>query len=100
MFNTFLTPLPDVRDIKFVINYDMPSNVADYVHRIGRTARGKDASGTAYTFFTADNAKQARALVELMKRNKQEIPGPLEDMARYSRGGGGKFFYCLCNVWE
>ena len=29
----------DVKDIKFVINYDFPNNVEDYVHRIGRTGR-------------------------------------------------------------
>ena len=41
-------PLPpppaDVKDIKMVINYDMPSSAEDYVHRIGRTGRA-GASG-------------------------------------------------------
>jgi len=41
----------DVKDIKYVINFDFPNNVEDYVHRIGRTGRA-GATGTAYTFFT------------------------------------------------
>ncbi|CAJ0745770.1 4608_t:CDS:2 [Entrophospora sp. SA101] len=51
----------DVKDIKLVINYDFPTNVEDYVHRIGRTGRG-GAKGLAITFFTMDNARQAKDL--------------------------------------
>ena len=43
--------------MKFVINFDFPGQIEDYVHRIGRTARGKDGTGTSYTFFTKENAK-------------------------------------------
>lgn len=40
----------DIDDIEFVINYDYPSKLEDYIHRIGRTGRsGK--KGVAYTFF-------------------------------------------------
>jgi ATP-dependent RNA helicase RhlE len=39
----------DVDDISHVVNYDVPNNAEDYVHRIGRTARA-GASGTAFTF--------------------------------------------------
>ncbi|KAK9730663.1 ATP-dependent RNA helicase dbp2, partial [Basidiobolus ranarum] len=48
----------DVKDVKFVINYDFPNNVEDYVHRIGRTGRG-GATGASITFFTLENARQA-----------------------------------------
>ena len=44
----------DVKDIKFVINYDMPFQIEDYVHRIGRTARA-GTSGSAFGFFTKKN---------------------------------------------
>uniref|UniRef100_A0A915DTT1 RNA helicase n=1 Tax=Ditylenchus dipsaci TaxID=166011 RepID=A0A915DTT1_9BILA len=40
----------DVDDIKVVINYDYPNDAEDYVHRIGRTARG-EKKGVSYTFF-------------------------------------------------
>jgi superfamily II DNA/RNA helicase len=44
----------DVRDIKFVINYDFPDNVEDYVHRIGRTA-GVNPYFSSYVFTFACN---------------------------------------------
>lgn len=60
-----LSPL-DVKDIKYVINYDFPNNVEDYVHRIGRTGRA-GAKGVSYTYFTSDNAKQARDLLSILR---------------------------------
>ncbi len=42
----------DVKDIKLVVNYDLPKTAEDYVHRIGRTARA-GARGVAVSFFTA-----------------------------------------------
>merc|ERR1719230_1941159 len=41
----------DVKDIKYVINYDFPKEIADYIHRIGRTGRA-GAVGSSYSFFT------------------------------------------------
>ncbi|KAL2012653.1 hypothetical protein VTN00DRAFT_178 [Thermoascus crustaceus] len=78
----------DVRDITHVINYDYPNNSEDYVHRIGRTGRA-GAKGTAITFFTTDNAKQARDLVTILTEAKQQIDPRLAEMARYGGGGGG-----------
>ncbi|KAB7506533.1 putative ATP-dependent RNA helicase DDX17 [Armadillidium nasatum] len=77
----------DVDDVKFVINFDYPTNSEDYVHRIGRTGRcGK--SGTAYTFFTRDNAKQADDLIDILKEANQNIhPKLYEFQAKF---GGGK----------
>ncbi len=66
-------------DIKFVINFDFPNNTEDYVHRIGRTARAKK-TGTAYTFFTKNNAKQAKDLIEIIKEAGQAVPPKLYDM--------------------
>lgn len=80
----------DVKDIGVVINYDFPvgqSGVEDYVHRIGRTARG-GAEGSAYTFFTPDDGKRASQLIGVLRRADQEIP---EELARMDRGGGGGF---------
>ncbi|KAL1839682.1 hypothetical protein VTJ49DRAFT_1247 [Mycothermus thermophilus] len=77
----------DVRNITHVLNYDYPNNSEDYIHRIGRTGRA-GAKGTAITFFTTDNAKQARDLVNVLQEAKQHIDPRLADMARYSGGGG------------
>ncbi|KAI9723118.1 MAG: ATP-dependent RNA helicase dbp2 [Chrysothrix sp. TS-e1954] len=78
----------DVRDITHVINYDYPNNSEDYVHRIGRTGRA-GAKGTAITFFTTENAKQARDLINVLQESKQQIDPRLAEMARYGGGGGG-----------
>ncbi|KAJ3081376.1 putative ATP-dependent RNA helicase ddx5 [Rhizoclosmatium hyalinum] len=73
----------------YVINFDFPNNIEDYVHRIGRTGRAK-TTGTAYTFFTTENAKQARDLLGILEEAKQEIPPQLREMA-FAGGGGGGF---------
>jgi len=71
----------DVKDVKLVINYDFPTNVEDYVHRIGRTGRG-GAKGSATTFFTMDNAKQAKDLVNILREANQEVDPKLADLAK------------------
>ncbi|KAF9157797.1 ATP-dependent RNA helicase dbp2 [Mortierella sp. AD011] len=78
----------DVKDVKFVINYDFPNNVEDYVHRIGRTGRGGN-TGSSFTFFTMENAKQAKELVGILKEANQEIDPRLLDMMHMGGGGGG-----------
>jgi ATP-dependent RNA helicase DDX5/DBP2 len=74
----------DVDDIKFVINYDYPNSGEDYVHRIGRTGR-RDRKGTAFTFFTSANGKQANELIEVLKEANQTIEPKLYDLAQQSR---------------
>lgn len=76
----------DVKDIKCVINFDFPSSLEDYVHRIGRTGRA-GAKGTAVTFFTHGNAKYARELIKILQQAGQAVPPELAAMARSSGGG-------------
>ncbi|KAK9476670.1 P-loop containing nucleoside triphosphate hydrolase protein [Lipomyces japonicus] len=78
----------DVKDIKWVINYDYPSNSEDYVHRIGRTGRA-GTTGTAITLFTSENSKQARDLLTILTEANQEIDPKLAEMAHFRGGGGG-----------
>ncbi|XP_058495973.1 probable ATP-dependent RNA helicase DDX17 isoform X1 [Solea solea] len=78
----------DVEDVKFVINYDYPSSSEDYVHRIGRTARSTN-KGTAYTFFTPGNMRQARDLVRVLEEARQAINPKLLQLVDSGRGGGG-----------
>ncbi|KAM5147815.1 putative ATP-dependent RNA helicase DDX17 isoform 1-T1 [Mantella aurantiaca] len=78
----------DVEDVKFVINYDYPNSSEDYVHRIGRTARSTN-KGTAYTFFTPGNLKQARELVKVLQEANQTINPKLMQLVDHGRGGGG-----------
>ncbi|XP_018567786.1 ATP-dependent RNA helicase dbp2 [Anoplophora glabripennis] len=82
----------DVEDVKFVINFDYPSNSEDYVHRIGRTGRSQ-RTGTAYTFFTPSNSNKAADLVAVLKEAKQVINPRLQEMAdnrSWSSGGSGR----------
>ncbi|KAG7271155.1 hypothetical protein CRUP_002804 [Coryphaenoides rupestris] len=85
----------DVEDVKFVINYDYPNNSEDYIHRIGRTARSQK-TGTAYTFFTPNNMRQAGDLVSVLREANQAINPKLlqmaEDRGGRSRGGRGGGF--------
>ncbi|KAA8585652.1 hypothetical protein FQN60_004346 [Etheostoma spectabile] len=82
----------DVEDVKFVINFDYPNNSEDYIHRIGRTARSQK-TGTAYTFFTPNNMRQASDLIAVLREANQAINPKLlqmaEDRGGRSRGGRG-----------
>ena len=55
----------DVDDVRFVINYDFPTSDAVYIHRIGRTGRNS-RHGTAFTFFSNEDAKHAPALIHIL----------------------------------
>jgi ATP-dependent RNA helicase DDX5/DBP2 len=82
----------DVDDIRMVVNFDMPTNLEDWVHRVGRTGRaGK--KGTAISFFVAEkNGRMAKDLIEILNRTNQHIPPELSALAAFSggRGGGGR----------
>ena len=51
----------DISDVSHVINYRVPENAEDYVHRIGRTGRA-EASGDAFTLLTADELDFAKSV--------------------------------------
>jgi ATP-dependent RNA helicase RhlE len=56
----------DVKDIEVVINYDVPDNPEDYIHRIGRTGRA-GASGRAITMATPDQHSDIRGIEKLLR---------------------------------
>jgi superfamily II DNA/RNA helicase len=59
-------PFADVADIELVVNYDLPDDPEDYVHRIGRTGRaGQD--GRAITLATPDQGLQVRLIERVMR---------------------------------
>lgn len=80
----------DVKDVQVVINFDFPVQCEDYVHRIGRTARGSAQTGRAFTFFTRGNRGAARELLSLLEEAEQEIPAALREMAPRGGNGGGR----------
>lgn len=87
----------DIPHVAHVVNFDLPNDIDDYVHRIGRTGRaGK--KGLATAFFNENNASLARALADLMQEANQEVPTWLSRYAarssfggRNRRSGGGRF---------
>merc|ERR1712125_23969 len=79
----------DVKDIKYVINYDFPSQIEDYVHRVGRTGRA-GATGSSYTFFTKDKFRHAKELIGVLREANQPVPSELERLADEG-GGGGRY---------
>ncbi|KAM0789738.1 ATP-dependent RNA helicase dbp2 [Microbotryomycetes sp. NB124-2] len=78
----------DVKDIGYVINYDMPNGIEDYIHRIGRTGRA-GAKGTAYSYITTEQSKLARDLVKILQDAKQVVPPELAQLGAMGGGGGG-----------
>lgn len=60
----------DIKGIELVINYEVPHDAEDYVHRIGRTARA-DRTGEAITFI---NPKQVKNFMEIEKLIEKEVP--------------------------
>ena len=66
----------DVKELKCVINYDLPGQAEDYVHRIGRTGRA-GATGFSYSFFSRKNIPIANELIQLLKSANQTIPNEL-----------------------
>ncbi|XP_043816013.1 DEAD-box ATP-dependent RNA helicase 11 isoform X3 [Manihot esculenta] len=88
----------DIPHVAHVVNFDLPNDIDDYVHRIGRTGRaGK--SGLATAFFNENNMSLARALSDLMQEANQEVPAWLTRFAsrapynggKNRRSGGGRF---------
>merc|ERR1711936_953925 len=82
----------DIPNVKHVINFDLPGDVEEYVHRIGRTGRMGNL-GLATSFFNDKNRNLTKVLVELIVESNQDLPGWLEALAMESRnhyGGGGR----------
>ncbi|KAI9255679.1 P-loop containing nucleoside triphosphate hydrolase protein [Phascolomyces articulosus] len=70
----------DIPNVTHVISFDLPSDLDDYVHRIGRTGRAGN-TGRATAFFTRSNRYLAPSMLKLLKEAKQQVPSWLETMA-------------------
>ncbi|MBR4500173.1 MAG: DEAD/DEAH box helicase, partial [Paludibacteraceae bacterium] len=84
----------DVTDVPLVINYDVPHDAEDYVHRIGRTARAEN-SGEAITLVTPDDARYWHRIEQFLKKEIEKIPlpealgeGPKDDVYAIRSGKG------------
>lgn len=91
----------DIDDIEMVVNFDVPRDAEDYVHRIGRTARAS-RTGTAITLISPDEQIQFFRIEQLIGQtvNKLEVPEQLGNAPEYNptpgrssgkgRSGGGQ----------
>ncbi|KAE8551689.1 hypothetical protein EYB25_005579 [Talaromyces marneffei] len=79
----------DIPNVTHVVNYDLPTDIDDYVHRIGRTGRAGN-TGIATAFFNRGNRGVVRDLIDLLKEANQEVPSFLENIAREGSGYGGR----------
>lgn len=80
----------DIPNVQHVINYDLPNDIDDYVHRIGRTGRAGNV-GIATSFFNRNSKNLVKDLIALLTEANQEIPDFLVRMSRessFGRGGG------------
>lgn len=78
----------DIPNVTHVVNYDLPTDIDDYVHRIGRTGRAGNV-GLSTAFWNRGNRALVRELVEILKEAHQEVPPNLEACAREGPGHGG-----------
>jgi superfamily II DNA/RNA helicase len=75
----------DVENIDMVINYDVPNDGEDYIHRIGRTARAA-ASGVAITFINSREQHKFAAIESILEKpvHKASLPAHLGTTTEYS----------------
>ncbi|KAK9321163.1 P-loop containing nucleoside triphosphate hydrolase protein, partial [Lipomyces orientalis] len=91
----------DVKQLKLVVNYDCPNHMEDYIHRVGRTGRAGNL-GTAVTFITPQQDREAVDIAKALKFSQQVVPEPVQQLAdafmekvkagkeRHTSGFGGK----------
>ena len=89
----------DIEDIRLVINYDVPRDPEDYIHRIGRTARAA-ATGSAVTFVNEEEQGAFHRIEKFIERDirKAELPASVGEGPKYApdesrgrgRGRGGR----------
>lgn len=77
----------DIDDIRTVINYDVPREVEDYVHRVGRTARA-DRDGEAITFISKEEIRRFKGIERFLKYEvvKNKVPEDLAPTPDYNGG--------------
>jgi len=71
----------DVQQVSLVINYDLPRNLENYIHRIGRSGRfGR--KGVAINFVTAEDVRNLRDLEQFYNTSVEEMPANIADLVQ------------------
>jgi superfamily II DNA/RNA helicase len=87
----------DIDDIRMVINFDVPHDSEDYVHRIGRTARA-DRDGEAITFVSDNDFRFFKPIEHFLQKEIEKLPLPeglgegpdYQAMKEVRKGGRGR----------
>lgn len=89
----------DIKELQLVVNFDVPDEAEDYVHRVGRTARA-DQSGVAITFVSPDEQRKFGSIERLIETDVKKLSPPPEvgegftyDPNARGRSGGGRGGY-------
>lgn len=77
----------DIPNVTHVVNYDLPGDIDDYVHRIGRTGRAGN-TGIATAFINRGNKNVVKDLIDLLTEASQEVPAFLTTLSREANFGG------------
>lgn len=83
----------DIKDISLIINFDVPQDAEDYVHRVGRTARA-DTTGVALTLINQKDQRRFAQIEQLIGSEIQKLPLPKQlgegpDYQPHKSSGGG-----------
>ena len=70
-----------MKDLSHVVNYDLPRNMEEYVHRVGRTGRA-GRQGIAVSFVSRDDWGTAQKLIDILQEADQHVPTELLEMAQ------------------
>lgn len=71
----------DIKDVKLVINYDIPKDIKEYIHRIGRTGR-EGKAGRSVSFYDGNmSADFKKSFIDVLRESKNTIPRFLTDAA-------------------
>jgi hypothetical protein len=97
----------DIDEIELVINYDVPNDGEDYIHRIGRTARAQ-SQGTAYTFISPTEQRKFAVIETLLEKEveKAQVPAEFGEVPTYNPAssprpeGKGKPFKNGKKTWK
>jgi len=71
----------DIDSIELVINFDVPSDAEDYIHRVGRTARA-ESTGVALTFISPSDRRKFRNIEQLIGSEVKKLPMPMMSVSQ------------------
>lgn len=82
----------DFPNVSHVFNFDMPTNIDDYIHRIGRSGRCGN-KGKAISFISEESKPIADNLLKLLKKHNQTVPEWFANFCKiYPKKEGKKYF--------